>query len=87
MLSEDTRLREKNVPSSRDRKGRAQGLRQRVRLDVKGYEFPGLGARSAVFLVHAKRLRQAPGEAVQGGFAGRRALRTGCYHSHSVNVL
>jgi hypothetical protein len=46
----------------------------------------GLRAQSAVFLVHAESLRQAPGGKMRRA-AGRLAVRTGCYHTGSVNVL
>jgi hypothetical protein len=44
-------------------------------------------AQSAVFLVHAESPRQAPGGETYNRIAGRLALRSGCYHSRSMNVL
>ena len=65
--------------------GMAQGLREGVQKDVTASELPGLRAQSAVFLVHTEGLRQALG---WRKLAVRRlAVRTGCYHSRSMNVL
>lgn len=53
----------------------AQGLRQGVPQDVNGSEWLGLRAQSAVFLIHAEGLRQAPGGGFQKRAAWRLALR------------
>jgi hypothetical protein len=61
--------------------------RKGVREGVIGSGLPGLRAQSAVFLIHAEGLRQAPRGEKQGESAGRPSLRSGCYHTRSVNVL
>ena len=74
--------------SRRDLFGRVtQGLRRGVRQDVKASELRASRAQSAVFLVHAESLRQAPGGKVQRRSARRLAVSTGCYHTGSGNVL
>lgn len=63
----------------------AQGYLSGVAAGVMLAGFPGLGSRSAVFLIHEKH-RQARG-AMEGTAPGVYRSETGCYHTESVNVL
>ena len=64
----------------------AQGFLEDVHQGVHLASISGQGSRSAVFLVHAEGLRQAPGGAACAP-SGVYRLRTGCYHTGSVQVL
>lgn len=61
-------------------------IQRRVPDDPVADDVTGCRAQSAVFLVHAESLRRAPG-GVQKEAAERLALRSGCYHSGTMNVL
>ena len=62
--------------------GRAQGRLGGVQVA----ELRGHMSRFAVYLIH-KRFGPALGSSKENESAGRLSLRSGCYHTRSVNVL
>ena len=61
---------------------------------VEGVQVAGLEghvSRDAVYLIHKEawrwRLNRRPGGYVVKAAAGRLSLRSGCYHTRTVNVL
>ena len=72
----------------REGQGEGQGQRADAQGSVEMAEFASHSSGSAVNLVHLKRATQpALGRTMEGESAGRSPLKSGCYHTRSVNVL